>query len=85
MMLTVYEEGRYDSPVFVVGPTTYQEAVLRKPHFRKEVTTDEVIVLADNNSRFYRLSPENTNWQLQPEDPLFDVCNSFQYNRSKMD
>ena len=59
-MLTVYEEGKYDSPVFVVGPATYQEAVLRKPHFRKEVTTDEVIVLSDNNSRFYRLSPENT-------------------------
>lgn len=79
--LTVYEKGKYDSPVFVVEPATYQEAILRKPHFRKEVTTDKVILLADNNSRFYRFSPENTNWQLQPEDPLFDVCNSFQYNR----
>ena len=51
-MLTVYEEGKYDSPIFIVGPATYQEAVLRKPH-------------------------------LQPEDPLFDVCNSFQYNRTQ--
>ena len=58
--LTVYEKGKYDSPVFVVEPATYQEAVLLKPHFRKEVTTDEVILLADNNSRFYRLSPDKS-------------------------
>ena len=38
----------------------HNDAVLLKPHFRKEVTTDEVILLADNNSRFYRLSPDKS-------------------------
>lgn len=82
-LFSLYEKDNYAAPIFVIKQDSTFNRAWQKPYFSKEVATNGEILLVKDNSSFYRLSSEGTNWKFSQEGRSFHVINSFQYNRTQ--